>query len=74
MGKRKANCLITRGFAFGSPVKQYREGKEVYLNEAAKEFAALNRCAVMLDKADAEEKTGFFGKSSDSASLEGDAS
>ena len=73
MARWKPNCLITKSFAFGSPAKQYKKGKEMYLNDEVKEFAALNRCAVMLDKAEKEEKSGFFSKSSEAASLEGDA-
>ena len=76
MARWEPNCVITRGFAFedsNGKLKQYKKGKKVHLSGDAKDFAALNRCAVMLDKVEKEEKTGFFGKSSDSASLEGDA-
>lgn len=46
MARWKPNCMITRNFAFGG--KQYKKGKEVYLSGDTKDFAALNRCAVMI--------------------------
>jgi hypothetical protein len=49
MARWKANCIVTRNFAFGD--KQYKKGKHVYLNGEVKEFAALNRCAVMIEEA-----------------------
>ena len=46
MARWKPNCTITRNFAFGG--KQYKKGTEAYLSGDAKDFAALNRLAVMV--------------------------
>ena len=47
MARWKPNCIITRNFAFGN--KQYKKGTETYLSGEAKDFAALNRLATMLE-------------------------
>jgi len=46
MARWEPNCTITRNFAFGG--KQYKKGKQAYLSGEVKEFAAMNRCAVMI--------------------------
>lgn len=46
MARWEPNCEITKNFAFGD--KQYRKGMRVYLSGEAKDFAALNRCAVFI--------------------------
>lgn len=46
MARWEPNCTIIRNFAFGD--KQYKRGKKAYLSGEVKEFAALNRCAVMI--------------------------
>jgi hypothetical protein len=75
MARWEPNCEIIRGFAFegaNGKLKQYKKGTKAHLSGEAKDFAALNRCAIMLDKPEKEEKSTFFSKSSD-ASLEGNA-
>ena len=66
MARWQPNCIITRGFAFEDSkgkVKQYKKDKEYHLSGDAKDFAALNRCAVMI-KTDEPEVTEepFFSK------------
>lgn len=46
MARWPTNCTVTRNFAFGD--KQYKKGKEYHLSGDVKDFAALNRCAVMI--------------------------
>ncbi len=48
MSRPEPTHLITKSFAFGSPNKQYRRGSKVILSGDTKDFAALNRCAVMI--------------------------
>lgn len=57
MARWQPNCTIIKGFAFEDSkgkVKQYKKGKEYHLSGDAKDFAALNRCAVMIQSDEPE--------------------
>ena len=68
MARWKPNCNIIKGFAFENSkgeLIQYKKGRQAHLSGDAKEFAALNRCAVMIETNEPEvkeEKKGFFSK------------
>ena len=42
---------ITKNFAFGDPVKQYKKGSEVRLNGDCAKFAEGNSCATLINPA-----------------------
>ena len=71
MARWQPNCTITKGFAFEDSkgkVKQYKKGREYHLSGDAKDFAALNRLAVMIKSDEPEEPKetkSFFSKADD---------
>ena len=40
---------IIKNFAFGEPAKQYKKGTQARLSGECLDFAALNRCATMIN-------------------------
>ena len=40
---------IIKNFAFGDPAKQYKKGTQARLSGDCLDFAALNRCATMIN-------------------------